>query len=195
MTDGSRVTEDESDGRIRHRPRRDSQSVSNPSTPSSTNGSGSGRNRSIRKRTAAMTASCREGSRDSAPSNRITDGMPTSYDARGRRSDSPLASSESETLARRCLNETAQKAARKDLELRWFSARSTRRALTARGESPAAFDERCILAICVAPPSNTGGIFTRRALFARRLTRLGAAPNFHDGLLRGPKGATCQGPE
>ena len=40
--------------------------------------------------------------------------------------------------------------------------------LAARGESPSAFDERCILAVCVAPPSHTGGILGRRALSARR---------------------------
>jgi hypothetical protein len=57
------------------------------------------------------------------------------------------------------------------------------RVRAARGESPAAFDERCIPAICVAPPSNTGGILSRRALFARRLTRLGATPDFHHGPL------------
>ena len=56
-------------------------------------------------------------------------------------------------------------------------------ALTARGESPSAFDERRILAACVAPPSNTGRILGRRALSPRRLARLGATPDFHDGLL------------
>ncbi len=55
--------------------------------------------------------------------------------------------------------------------------------LAVRGESPSAFDERCILVACVAPPSNTGGILSRRALPARRLARLGAAPDFHHGLL------------
>ena len=55
--------------------------------------------------------------------------------------------------------------------------------LAVRGESPSAFDERCILVACVAPPSNTGGILGRRALPARRLARLGAAPDFHHGLL------------
>ena len=55
--------------------------------------------------------------------------------------------------------------------------------LAARGESPSAFDERCILASCVAPPSNTGRILGRCALPARRLARLGAAPDFHHGLL------------
>ena len=55
--------------------------------------------------------------------------------------------------------------------------------LAVRGESPSAFDERCILVACVAPPSNTGGILGRRALPARRLARLGAAPDFHhDGM-------------
>ena len=44
-------------------------------------------------------------------------------------------------------------------------------------------DERCILAACVAPPSNTGGILGRRALPVRRLTRLCATPDFHHGLL------------
>ncbi len=60
------------------------------------------------------------------------------------------------------------------------------RGLAVRGESPSAFDERCILVACVAPPSNTGGILGRRALPARRLARLGAAPDFHHGLL-GPR--------
>ncbi len=54
--------------------------------------------------------------------------------------------------------------------------------LAARGESPSAFDERRILAARVAPPSKTGGILSRRALFARRLARLGATPDFHHGL-------------
>src|SRR5438128_11837546 len=55
--------------------------------------------------------------------------------------------------------------------------------LAARGESLAAFDGRCILAGCVAPPSNTPGILGRRALPSRRLARLGATPDFHHGLL------------
>src|SRR5205809_2819077 len=55
--------------------------------------------------------------------------------------------------------------------------------LTARGESLAAFDERCIPAGGVAPPSNTPGILSRRALPAGRLARLGATPDFHHGLL------------
>jgi len=57
-------------------------------------------------------------------------------------------------------------------------------AVAARGESLAAFDGRCILAGCVAPPLNTPGILGRRALPARRLARLGATPHFHHGLLR-----------
>src|SRR5438128_10055588 len=68
--------------------------------------------------------------------------------------------------------------------------------LAARGESLAAFDERCIPkppqrgcrvggpgAGGVAPPSNTPGILSRRALPAARLARLGATPDFHHGLL------------
>src|SRR5206468_2246050 len=55
--------------------------------------------------------------------------------------------------------------------------------LAARGESRAAFDGRCIPGGCVAPPSNTGGILSRRALPAGRLARLGATPDFHHGLL------------
>ena len=55
--------------------------------------------------------------------------------------------------------------------------------LAARGQNPSAIDERRILATCVAPPSNTAGIFSRRALSARRLARLGATPDFHHGLL------------
>jgi len=58
-----------------------------------------------------------------------------------------------------------------------------RAALAARGESLAAFDGRCILGGCVAPPSNTHGILGRRALPARRLARLGATPDFHHWLL------------
>src|SRR5882672_4292891 len=56
--------------------------------------------------------------------------------------------------------------------------------LTARGESLAAFDGRCIPAGCVAPRSNTPGILGRRALPAGRLARLGATPAFHHRLLR-----------
>src|SRR5712691_5870065 len=59
--------------------------------------------------------------------------------------------------------------------------------LTARGESLAAFDERCIPASGVAPPSNTPGILSRRALPAGRLARLGATPDFHHGLLQAPR--------
>src|SRR5216683_6994791 len=58
-----------------------------------------------------------------------------------------------------------------------------KRALAARGESLAAFDERCIPASGVAPPSNTPGILSRRALPAGRLARLRATPDFHHGLL------------
>src|SRR5713101_23555 len=54
--------------------------------------------------------------------------------------------------------------------------------LTARGESLAAFDGRCIPPGCVAPRSNTPGILGRRALPAGRLARLGATPDFHHGL-------------
>src|SRR6059036_3937793 len=73
-----------------------------------------------------------------------------------------------------------------------------KRAPAARGESLAAFDERCIPkppqrgcrvggpgASGVAPPSNTPGILSRRALPAGRLARLGATPDFHHGLLSG----------
>ena len=56
--------------------------------------------------------------------------------------------------------------------------------LTARGESLAAFDGRCILAGWVAPPSNIPDILGRRALPARRLARLDATPDFRHGLLR-----------
>src|SRR2546425_101413 len=87
---------------------------------------------------------------------------------------------------------------------------SAKAALTARGESLAAFDGRCIPAGCVAPRSNTPGIAPHRAQHARwgprrsvvapfdtgvpsaaaalgwssgRLARLGATPAFHHGLL------------
>jgi len=53
----------------------------------------------------------------------------------------------------------------------------------ARGKSLAAFDRRCIPAGCVAPRSNTPGILARHALPAGRLARLGATPDFHQGLL------------
>ena len=59
--------------------------------------------------------------------------------------------------------------------------------LAARGESPAAFDRRCVPPGCVAPRSHTTGIFPRRALlgptsaFVKR--GLGATPDFHHGLL------------
>ena len=66
----------------------------------------------------------------------------------------------------------------------------------ARGESLAAFgapnaaaalgtpfDVRCIPASCVAPRSNTPGIFGRRALPAGRVAALGATADFHHGLL------------
>ena len=56
---------------------------------------------------------------------------------------------------------------------------------SSRGETPAAFDGRCILAGCVAPSSHTPGMPVRRALPARRLTRLGATLAFHHGLLTG----------
>src|SRR5712691_3469139 len=67
--------------------------------------------------------------------------------------------------------------------------------LTARGESPAAFDGRCIPAGRVAPSSNIPDILGRRALPgvpsvaatlgapAGRLARLGATLAFHHGLL------------
>src|SRR6266446_1603280 len=64
-----------------------------------------------------------------------------------------------------------------------FAGSALEAVLAARGESLAAFDERCIPAGGVAPPSNTPGILSRRALPAGRLARLGATPDFHHGLL------------
>src|SRR2546426_12503148 len=66
----------------------------------------------------------------------------------------------------------------------WFAPRrdASGSVLTARGESLAAFDGRCIPGGCVAPPSNSAGILSRRALPAGRLARLGATPDFHHGL-------------
>ena len=55
-----------------------------------------------------------------------------------------------------------------------------------RGESPAAFDRRCIPPAYVASRSNTAGIFPRRALPDRRITGLGATLDFHHGLLGRP---------
>src|SRR5216117_2916921 len=76
--------------------------------------------------------------------------------------------------------------------------------LAARGESLAAFgapnaaaalgtpfDGRCIPGGRVAPPSNTAGILSRRALPAGRLARLGATPDFRHGLLRKPCSRLC----
>ena len=57
--------------------------------------------------------------------------------------------------------------------------------LAARGESPAAFERRCIPPACVAPRSNTAGILPRRALADGRITTLGATRDFHHGLLGG----------
>ena len=69
-------------------------------------------------------------------------------------------------------------------DARNFSLRMLRRrALAARGASPAAFDGRRIRAGGVAPPSNTFSILGCRALPARRLARLGAARHLHHGLL------------
>ena len=59
-------------------------------------------------------------------------------------------------------------------------------ALAARGESPTAFDRRCIPPGCVAPRSNTVGILPRRALSDGRITGLGATRDFHHGLLAIP---------
>ena len=56
--------------------------------------------------------------------------------------------------------------------------------LAARGgESPAAFDRRCIPTASVAPRSNTAGMLPRRALSSGRIAGLGATRDFHDGLL------------
>jgi ATP-dependent Lhr-like helicase len=59
----------------------------------------------------------------------------------------------------------------------------TAQGLAARGESPAAFERRCIPAGGVAPPSNIPDILGRPALPAGRLAVLGATPDFHHGLL------------
>jgi hypothetical protein len=57
--------------------------------------------------------------------------------------------------------------------------------LAARGETPAAFGQRCIPAGCVAPRSNTPGILARRALPSGRIAALGATLEFHHGPLGG----------
>src|ERR1700676_4746097 len=59
--------------------------------------------------------------------------------------------------------------------------------LAARGESPAAFERRCIPPGCVAPPSNIPDILGRHALPGGRLAALGATPDFHHGLLGSQK--------
>ena len=55
--------------------------------------------------------------------------------------------------------------------------------LAARGESPAAFDRRCIPPRGVAPWSHKPTILPRRVLPGGRLTGLGATRDFHHGLL------------
>ena len=57
------------------------------------------------------------------------------------------------------------------------------RTLAARGESPAAFDRRCIPAGYVAPRSNTAGMLPRLALPPERITGLGATRDSRHGLL------------
>src|ERR1700692_4122441 len=61
-----------------------------------------------------------------------------------------------------------------------FSATLAARA--ARGESPAAFERRCIPPGGVAPPSNIPDILGRHALPSGRLRVLGATPDFPHGL-------------
>ena len=65
---------------------------------------------------------------------------------------------------------------------RWGGPPQVSQGLAVHGASPFAFDERRILAACVAPPSNTGIILSRRALSSRRLARLGATPDLHHGM-------------
>ena len=55
--------------------------------------------------------------------------------------------------------------------------------LGARGESPVAFDRRCIPPRGVAPQSHSSAILLRRALPRGRLTGLDATRDFHHGLL------------
>jgi len=55
--------------------------------------------------------------------------------------------------------------------------------LAARGDSPTAFDGRCIPALGVARRLNIPDIRPPRALTAGRLARLDAARDFHHGLL------------
>src|SRR6266566_8562856 len=62
------------------------------------------------------------------------------------------------------------------------ACKQTRSALTARGETPAAFGRRCIPADCVAPPSHIPDMLGRRALSSGRLAALGATLDLHHGL-------------
>ncbi len=55
--------------------------------------------------------------------------------------------------------------------------------LAARGESPAAFDGRCIPPLGVARRSNIPDVLTPRAWIGGRFARLGATRHFHHGLL------------
>ena len=59
----------------------------------------------------------------------------------------------------------------------------TLESLAARGESPAAFERRCIPPSCVASLSNTAGMLPRRAFPDGRIATLGATRDFHHGLL------------
>ena len=67
--------------------------------------------------------------------------------------------------------------------------------LAARGESPAAFDRRCIRPDYVVPRSHTAGILPRHALHrpgaASRKTGLGATRDSHHGLLGLALGIAC----
>ena len=72
---------------------------------------------------------------------------------------------------------------------RWADGqRQPPRALAAPGESPAAFDRRCIPPRGVAPRSNMPTILPRRALPRGRLTGLGATRDFYHGLLAAREG-------
>ena len=65
--------------------------------------------------------------------------------------------------------------------------------LAARGESPAAFDRRCIPLRIVVHQSNTAGIFPLLALLSGRIADLGATRGFTTDCRAAETGASRNG--
>ncbi len=135
------------------------------------------RGRRAARRTPAATDQCFGGARASHSWNQ---GPHDAIAARSRRAVLGMGSRGIVKLRTMRLNDP------QDIAVESCPAPGTSRThLTARGESPPAFDRRCIPPGCVAPRSHTAGIFPRRALSDRRITGLGATRDFHHGLLGG----------